>query len=1589
MTLQRLITVVLVFFVAVATAAAQWRISYILPDIGAPGMGVQIEIVAPVNLTGNFGSDATYLNNPGDRVRVECARPADAARLIFGPINVSWNGRLISTVAFVHPDVRPNDHDWTKLRSEFRIPIRVIVNNFASSVDTFYIVKPWPLGNVSAVSDRILGQGALGRRSRRGAMIVDSLVLAPSASYQVSTSDCDPTTDGNQGYLPFVLLSAGRISAPRVGDSIATEINVSSAGIRGGPGGGGGAGAYVNFNLGGQTGTDGGDGFTGGGPGGLNSNRTKRKPGVGSGAELQALAANTYGSPSLNGVLGGESTISFENAGGGTGHPFGTSGTGCVERTGCLPAGGAGGGSGSQEGRRGGAAGHATAGESEGTFNNAGSIVGNVNLVPLAGGSGGAGGNPEALRPIAASGGGGGGAISIHARELNNVRIAARGGIPTRQDLQGGCGSGGGVIAGTRAVENIIQNISASVDGGIDATGSGTARHLTGGTGRLRLDGPLRGPTAGWSGVSMDFATSSRGTLNLGGTKNSDGIHLWIRTSGGTWRQVIGPAQVFFPNDRWSFSQPWSGTDSVVFAVAAASVPNPSSVAYTQQPALVFSQSAWNVVRFAAVPELESDTLVNLGQLRCPGDALIDTILVRNPGTEQVRLTSSQIGPLAGFSLVSQPPLPSVLAPGQTAEFVVMYTPAQGQTGLQSTTLQVGYDDTLRRVIRLLADATPATVSYIWRGLQRDTLDIGRVCVGRPIVEPLTIKKVGKAPLTIQSFQSASPAAMSVNGVTLPIILRDSISFVQITLTFAAKRVGPQVVPVLVRFSECSQQDTIFIRHTGVEAQVTVIGNGQFGDVRVGDRREAIFELRNTGSSELDLRTIPAVPAPFSIVSIAPTIPTKLLPGESLIVVVAFAPTAVTRSTVTLKFTADSSALSCAGSVDLLLAGTGVISDVSLSSNSLTYPPTAPCDSVRQQVTVTNRGKSGFKLISPPVINGINASSFRWSAGPLKDTVIGSGESVTFGITFLGAQGPDGVKTASLSIRTDDQTIGIISVSLNAQRSSVALTGPRIVDLGSVRVGSVANATVAYSNTSSLPIRVVSATVTGPNRVGVNPTQFVLDPAQVRNLTYTYVCRAEENVEDTVHLALDRPCADTIVIIVRARGGSELLSSSQKINFGIKTECVKGLDSIQYVNSGTLPIELIGVIGITGPDAASFRIVNPAVVTAQTLQPGEQRSLLVEFDPSAATDGIKLAYVTIRAKINDTLVNVICELKGERRTSLFITPSSMAFGRVSITATSTQSLIFTNMGSEPLVISEISLLGGALSGFRVRSNPAPPMTIPVGGVFEIIVDFVPKQQRTYIDGVLMKLDKPCTDTRLLSLSGSGVVVVDVTATLPKIIDSPARRDLRIPITAVVSGEATRLDSAAFTFRLEYVSSMFALRDVIGATVRRHEVVGGFTLVDLDIQPRSVESGGSVVAELLGDMTIGPVDSSVIAFTAATISAPNVTSRLTTKNGSIVATVCEAGGKRLITSVGRLRLAIQPNPVVSDGMALTETYERGVHTLTVVGLDGTYIQLAKWDHDASNPVREHPLPPDIMTSGSYQLILETPSRRRVLPFTVIR
>ena len=527
---------------------AQAEISYIQPDIGAPGMNVYMEIIGPASEKGNFGGDGMYIDgsevngSTSDEVRITLPNEEDTAKVTFGPLIVSWDGRMISTQVFIHPGIEPNTWDWENLNNEFIIEFTVQVNcNTSTETETFYIVNPFPVGDKNFGPENVLGSSELGKRSPRGAMVVDSLIL-DGKTYIVSTSDCDPNTAGNQGFLPFILLSKGPVRG-QTGTRISLDADNYGNTQDAAPGGGGGGGKFVD-ELTGNNGDNGGNGYTGGGPGGYNRYLDGgdlggwKDVGIGTGADGK----------SLNGVSPGYTPVgsSAESAGGGTGHPFGTGGEGSIERDDNQRVGGYGGGSGFKGDWAGGGGGYRTSGEQLDNVEFYGRAHGNRMVVPIAGGSGGASGNPEAdaFPPFpSGNGGGGGGAVQIFAPVIENIELSAQGGQGGggHNGSNGGSGSGGyvGVFAKVHA-DNITLLAENNERGGKKGkTGKS-------GFGRRRMDVPntdLVSPddivNTGFRGHTSDTTYYVNREDTITGTKQpGKAVDVYLKPVNGSWSKI-------------------------------------------------------------------------------------------------------------------------------------------------------------------------------------------------------------------------------------------------------------------------------------------------------------------------------------------------------------------------------------------------------------------------------------------------------------------------------------------------------------------------------------------------------------------------------------------------------------------------------------------------------------------------------------------------------------------------------------------------------------------------------------------------------------------------------------------------------------------------------------------------------------------------------------------------------------------------------------------------------------------------------------------------------------------------------------------
>jgi len=402
---------------------------------------------------------------------------------------------------------------------------------------TFEIIIP------GANSGDYIGQGAgphslgdgIGRNGDRtigGTIVLENLLIPVGTIVNVTTTDISPTEDGNQGYLPAVILVTGDVQINGtllIDGQDGFDYNAAttpSQGGYGGPGGGGGAGGGNNDG----NGFDGGAGFTGGGGGG-NGDRGggAAEPG-GTGGNGTGAAGDPnvgftggdgggalYGSLTTEGRGGERQTDDGTGAcsgSGGTGFAFGTQAQSCQDLNPGPPAGGNGGGGGggtNSEGEHGGGGGFGTVGAAGDPSGNVpteqglgGAITGNTQLVPLTGGSGGGGGSGDTGGAPREGGGGGGGAGSLLIFAKGSIETSGAGQIsadggnggigfnPSAGAGGGGAGSGGGIVLQSSNVTLTAGGLSAA--GGTGGTGgvsgdSGTLTGGDGGEGRWRVDG--------------------------------------------------------------------------------------------------------------------------------------------------------------------------------------------------------------------------------------------------------------------------------------------------------------------------------------------------------------------------------------------------------------------------------------------------------------------------------------------------------------------------------------------------------------------------------------------------------------------------------------------------------------------------------------------------------------------------------------------------------------------------------------------------------------------------------------------------------------------------------------------------------------------------------------------------------------------------------------------------------------------------------------------------------------------------------------------------------------------------------------------
>jgi len=288
--------------------------------------------------------------------------------------------------------------------------------------------------------------------------------------------------------------------------------------------------------------------------------------------------------------------------------------------------------------------------------------------------------------------------------------------------------------------------------------------------------------------------------------------------------------------------------------------------------------------------------------------------------------------------------------------------------------------------------------------------------------------------------------------------------------------------------------------------------------------------------------------------------------------------------------------------------------------------------------------------------------------------------------------------------------------------------------------------------------------------------------------------------------------------------------------------------------------------------------------------------------------------------------------------------------------------------------------------------PTPPRTFPVilqpGERFDVEVSFAPIAQQTYVDSVIIAFNQPCVDQRVIPVSGIGRLNVEVALILPKRVMDPASDAEVLPVKARVAVGSTNLSGGSLRMTMKYRSSVFVVNGISKGIIHSNTVVGGETILDVEVNNIDATTSEAVIFELRGQATIGPIDSTDFVIMSATLTSGIVEPTIRKEDGYLKLAICEQGGPRLIQRSGSLSVRVSPNPASDDLNIAVDLVEKGRHTLEVVTLTGEVIDSASWQADINGAAFTHVMDARQLPAGTYQVVLQTPTRRRVTSLSII-
>ncbi len=549
-----------------------------------------------------------------------------------------------------------------------------------------------------------------------------------------------------------------------------------------------------------------------------------------------------------------------------------------------------------------------------------------------------------------------------------------------------------------------------------------------------------------------------------------------------------------------------------------------------------------------------------------------------------------------------------------------------------------------------------------------------------------------------------------------------------------------------------------------------------FGSVAKGATSAAqAVTVTNTGNADMTITAIALGGTDVSQYAIAGNdCPATLAGGASCTVGVTFAPTSLSAKHAVLNVTVDAPALSASAS----LSGIGVGTTVAASPSSLTFAvQSVNQTSAAQMVTLTNTGNTFAELTPVSSAADFAMVSGTCPVGTAPGTIqVVAGGVCTVGVTYTPAAPGALSGTLTLTPTVGDPVV----VSLAGTAAAVDVSAaPASLDFGNVTILTPsASQPVTITNNGGAPVQ-LALSFTGTNAAQftqtgtcpVAPATLASGASCVANVVLKPAAPTGVKTGNLVVTPVGNPALAPIPLTGNAVAGS-ITFLPTPLAFGlVPVGSTSAALSATVTNTGLAPVA-VTVQAMAGANASEFgRTTTCPAILSNTVG---SNTCTVSVTSSPTATGSKVASVTVTPS-NGTARTVNVTATG---VVLLVSPTSLAYGNVTIGTPKTLDVTVTNTGAASMAAPVLSFTGTHASQFAETDTCAAGL--PAGASCTVSVTLTPTGANGARSATLNIAGG--TETRTVSLAGTAVTG-SITA---------------LPATRAFGTQALNLTSAAQT-----------------------------------------------------------------------------------------------------------------------------------------------------------------------------------------------